>query len=125
MEVTIKVTNQQIKDQFCSAFEGGSNYWINSIDQRPDWDGSHDMAWNDAAPLRFPFTIKHLDAAESKDDAPHKTTTVHDMAQVARGLALMAEKSPRHFADLMDENGDATTGDVFLQYVLFGYVIFG
>lgn len=37
----------------------------------------------------------------------------------------MAEKSPRHFADLLSEDDDATTHDVFIQHVLFGEVIYG
>jgi hypothetical protein len=40
-------------------------------------------------------------------------------------LRLMAEKEPRHFADFMQENDDAVTGDVFLQCVLLKAVIYG
>lgn len=25
---TVRVTPKQIRDQFCAAFEGGSNYWL-------------------------------------------------------------------------------------------------
>lgn len=37
----------------------------------------------------------------------------------------MAEKDPRHFGDLVSENDDADTHDVFIQHVLFGEVIYG
>jgi hypothetical protein len=33
--------------------------------------------------------------------------------------------APRHFADVLNENDDAGTGDVFLQCCLFGEIIFG
>jgi hypothetical protein len=38
-----------------------------------------------------------------------------DLEAAQRGLQLMAEKYPHHYADFMAENDDATTGDVFLQ----------
>src|SRR4051794_10292331 len=38
-----------------------------------------------------------------------------DIEAAQRGLQLMAEKYPHHYADFMAENDDATTGDVFLQ----------
>jgi hypothetical protein len=37
----------------------------------------------------------------------------------------MADKYPRHIADILSENDDATTGDVFLQLCLFGDVVYG
>lgn len=37
----------------------------------------------------------------------------------------MPVKYPRHWADVLAENDDATTGDVFLQCCLFGECIFG
>lgn len=46
-------------------------------------------------------------------------------ADLSRGLALMAEKSPDHFADLLNENDDADTHDVFMQYVILGEVVYG
>jgi hypothetical protein len=44
---------------------------------------------------------------------------------MVRGLQLMADKYPNHFADFMQENDDATTSDVFLQLSVFGELIFG
>lgn len=37
----------------------------------------------------------------------------------------MATESPRHFGDLLSENDDAATHDVFIQHVLFSEVIYG
>jgi hypothetical protein len=38
---------------------------------------------------------------------------------------VVAKYYPRHFADLVNENGDAITANVLLQSCLFGEVIFG
>jgi len=45
--------------------------------------------------------------------------------RISRGLLLMSEKYPKHFADLIGENDDATTHDVFLQCCLLNNVIYG
>ena len=37
----------------------------------------------------------------------------------------MAETHPRHFADFLAGNEDATTGDVLLQLAVFGELVFG
>jgi hypothetical protein len=47
-----------------------------------------------------------------------------DLEAIARGLAAMAGKYPRHFADLVNENTDAITADVLLQCCLFGELIY-
>ena len=42
-----------------------------------------------------------------------------------RGFAKMAADSPAHFADMIAENDDAITHDVFMQYVILGEVVYG
>lgn len=42
-----------------------------------------------------------------------------------RGLNLMASNAPRHFADLVAENDDAVTHDVFMQMVVLGDIVYG
>jgi hypothetical protein len=46
-------------------------------------------------------------------------------ADFAKALALMAQHSPQHFADFLQENEDIYTADVFLQYVALGEVVYG
>ena len=48
-----------------------------------------------------------------------------DRAAMVKGLGVMAAKYPVHFHDMMQENDDAITADVFLQCCLLGDVIFG
>jgi len=48
-----------------------------------------------------------------------------DLEAIRKGLRVMADKFPKHFGDVLDENDDAETGDVFLQCCLFGDVIYG
>jgi hypothetical protein len=44
---------------------------------------------------------------------------------VRKGLRLMKKEYPHHYADLVEENDDAITGDIWLQLAVFGEVIYG
>ena len=57
----------------------------------------------------FPETAKHH-------------ITIDD---VRKGLELMRDQYPRHWADLVEENDDLITGDCFLQLAVFGEWIYG
>jgi hypothetical protein len=56
-----------------------------------------------------------------------ETPTKHylTMDNVQKGLELMRDEYPRHYADLMEEEDDAITGDVWLQLAVFGEVVYG
>lgn len=54
-------------------------------------------------------------------EAKHKITIV----EVQKGLELMRDQYPRHWADLVEENDDLITGDVWLQLTVFGELIYG
>lgn len=55
------------------------------------------------------------------ESAKHRIT----MDNVRKGLELMRDDYPRHYADLVEENDDAITGDVWLQLAVFGDIIYG
>lgn len=56
-----------------------------------------------------------------------ETPTKHylTMDNVQKGLELMRDEYPHHYADLMMEEDDAITGDVWLQLAVFGELIYG
>jgi hypothetical protein len=58
---------------------------------------------------------------EFPESAKHHITIV----EVQKGLELMRDKYPRHYADLVEEEDDAITGDVWLQLAVFGELIYG
>ena len=127
--VSMPITKQRISDLLCSAFEGGSNYWywIDSFIKPPMLEYRNDPKQ----------VFKHLDYPLNKggaliisdkgDDSPAKSKETYklDLDSITKGLQVMAEKYPKHFADFTGEDYDATTGDVFLQCCLFGEVIYG
>jgi hypothetical protein len=122
--VSYPVTKQRISDLLCSAFEGGSNYWyiIAECVEPPVLE----FRTSDKT------IFKHLDYPlndggglligdqEDEDRQP----ILLDFAAIRKGLTLLAEKYPRHWADFLSENDDASTADVFLQLCLFGEVVY-
>ena len=61
------------------------------------------------------------DITEFPKSAKHHIT----LDDVRKGLELMRDKYPRHWADLVEENDDLITGDVWLQLTVFQEVIYG
>ncbi len=44
---------------------------------------------------------------------------------ILAALPIIAEKWPWHFKDILDETGDATTGDVLIQVAVLDDIVFG
>lgn len=118
--MTVKVEHtidkQRLEDLLVGAFEGGSNYWI----QRVDWRSAR----RDAYEAAFDDGVTIVVSSERGDPNGGRKERL-DLAAMEKGLQLMADKYPRHMADLLNGNDDATTADVWLQLCLFGEVVYG
>lgn len=109
---------ETIKDLLCSALEGGSNYWYRELEVvgKPTAKEYcyHEVPFFDGCYLK-------LKDAEN-NDKEHTITKEKLLA----GLQTMANNAaPHHIFSVLRENADAETGDVFLQCVLFGEVLYG
>lgn len=132
--VSVPVKWSDIFSLLVSALEGGSNYWyqdLHRIDNQAFDDTDRKRAkamgleWDDLTNslYRAAFVTDGLRCSvPDYDNGP-----IHDITRerMLEALSLMAQKSPQHFADFIADNADATTGDVFFQYVVLGEVIFG
>lgn len=67
------------------------------------------------------YALDDAETEEEKAEARHPIT----LDDVKKGLELMRDKYPHHYADLVEENDDAITGDVFIQLATFGELIYG
>jgi len=120
ISVPTSIPVQRVKDLLCNAIEGGSNYWCQSMDRR----GGIPIA---VAPFRndVPFVEGGwLEVIEMADVGEENKIRL-DLESIKKGLQIFAEKYPNHFADFLNFNDDATTGDVFLQCCCFGEAIYG
>lgn len=132
-KVTQSVSAERIADVLCNALEGGSNYWYMIIDkiEPRKWVFPHERsakAVNSTKYLHeYPFNeggaliINDWSAEEPELKDPVRL----DSERIAKGLQIMAESYAGHFADLVAENDDAETADVFLQCCIFGKCIYG
>lgn len=130
MNITCKVdiTPEQISDQFVTAFEGGSNYWLRGHDLiSPDRKTLTDSIWYADHKLydgEFVIRLAYDDPEKDDEGAGSGRKNINQF-DVERGLNIMADKCPHQFGLLRGEDGDAITADVFLQCVLFGDVVYG
>jgi hypothetical protein len=138
MFVTIKkeVSLEILFNLLTSAFEGGSNYWIERAEKtkRPkpediytEDNGLSPNVYLQNIPLSKGGEVTVFDC-EAEDEQGNQASYKLNLATLKKGIQVMAEKYPKHFADAMDlENGcgDADTGDCFLQCCCFGEVIYG
>lgn len=67
------------------------------------------------------YALDDAETEEEKAEARHEVA----IADVQKGLELMRDQYPRHYADLVEENDDLVTGDVWLQLAVFGELIYG
>lgn len=122
--ITATVDWSKITNAIIGAFEGGSTYWLREYDYtyRPEGvEGNplyaEDQFWAKGGKMNLIY--------DDPEDQEQRATKEVGLLEIKAGLRTMAEKDPRHFGDLVSENDDADTHDVFIQHVLFGEVIYG
>lgn len=136
IKIEVELTLDQIRNLLCSAFEGGSNYWyeIRGKGCAPPYELKD---FNHGGKAQDLFNYWHwcqliptteggwleitVPEAGEPYEAPHRL----DLQALRKGAQVMAEKYPRHFANVISEDDDSETGDVFLQCCLYGEVVFG
>lgn len=141
------ITVEMCWDLLCGAFEGGSNYWVSHIelsgdteDLRKEWHQKFSqrakgieytyenskLGWVLEHQMyryshQIPFlTDQHLKVFVDGEDDAH----ILDMDAIQSGIDCM-KGGRRHKVDWYSENWDAITADAFLQYCLFGKVVYG
>jgi hypothetical protein len=153
MLITIDLSDTKVREivesLLCSAFEGGSNLWYR-IDgyTYPEGKTRKSMEAEKKANAKDPESsfettfFPHIDTVlmgggcKVRDmESAEKGVVVLDWSKCENALRLMAECAtmpadkrhthPRHWENVMSENTDAETGDVFLQLALWGEVIYG
>lgn len=110
---TIDVEDKLIEDLFCTALEGGSNYWYCIL---------HHNKEKDQLIYKIPF-IKHGFIIISDDVGDDKVKVNRE--RIEKGLALFIKKEFKRWERVQEGQYDAEDADIFLQYVVFGKVIYG
>lgn len=123
-----RISNHRAADLLCSAFEGGSNYWymieehiVPEVEATPWGEGEYTPSY-----ISHPFSDGGAIIIIDQEDEDGTRFTL-DKAAIAQGKKLMEtnDEYSSQFADVLNDNDDAYTGDTFLQLCLFGEVIYG
>jgi hypothetical protein len=116
MNVPVHVEDQIISDMIITAFEQGVGYWVRGI-KVFDKEGKQRRGLTDD-PLN---NLSSITVVEDEDGTEHefRISKPTPFAQIITGLAHMAKAYPRHFANVVSDDHDAETADVFIQCCLF------
>lgn len=141
--VPIDVPVEVISSNLCTAIETSIYYWcaesrpnyVPGIVEKKDFEKGGKFYHlrehtEDYAFYLLPcveggsITIIERDDEDQEDIEKLPKHTI-GLAQVMKGIQLMAEKYPHHFKDFIGESGDATTADVFVQLCALGDIVYG
>lgn len=127
MIVLSTVTPQRVADLIINAIESGIRYWCDDVKVfKPDGGRVTyaDIACGDDQP---DFTGHRLVFVETDTHEEHTLDLTNDSKQVesALGLMLSGKYPMRHITNILHENDDAETADVFVQLCLFGDIVYG
>lgn len=114
----VTVPQERILDLLICGVEGGASYWMTV---EGNWNAGTD-GWLENKISKGTLNFSNRQAAEEGEGVKIRTI---DKLSLEAGLQLMAKKYPKHFNDFMNDNEDADTGDVFLQLVVLGELIYG
>ncbi len=111
----VGISRETLESLLVSAFEGGSNYWCKKVyvikGEHKDWLSA------DIAHGRIQ-TIGVFDAEDGKRYIAHTK-------DIPKAFEVMSKKYPRHFADILKQDDDADTADVFFQCWVLGDAVYG
>jgi hypothetical protein len=129
------ITVERIKDLLCSAFEGGTGYWAMVIDgaEQEDMDKVGAEYYHEMPVLGGELKIYDRENYGDDDEAQELLGVING-ERIQKALELMAkgknedgteaEYLIKHMDDIVNENEDANTGDIFLQMALFGKLVY-
>lgn len=127
---SLRLIKDDIRENLlCSAIEGGSNYWyyLPDVTMCDKYGEKGDplvtkMFLAIMAGEKIPVTDIEEDDCES--DGEHRLGYI-SLENMDKAEQLMILKYSTHFGDAITENDDASTGDVFLQLIVMGDIMYG
>lgn len=118
---TVEIKDDILAGLLVSAIEsGGIRYWCESV-EFVGVEGTQvdDEFWKDFPCYLAPFQAGAL--LVNCDGKQHRC----DRAAFENALRLMPTVASRAWSDVVNEDYDATTADIFVQLACFGEVIYG
>ena len=133
LQVTIDVPLSTAVNAVVGAMEGGYSPWIHSFHPTKDPESIAAIAAKPEGEIWYSSetfwrlggrAVLTYDGPEEEEGEGESSHTV-DLLGLSLALNRMNKVAPRHFADLVGENDDAITHDVFMQMTVFEEIIYG
>lgn len=105
-------------------FRAASLPWLDA-DEARDHDQDDENGRRVSCDYFAPLVVGGRWTFRDDDGEEDAALLVLDLAAVERGLAVMAERYPRAFADIGTSRADAVTADVLVQCAVLGEVVYG
>lgn len=137
------INNQMIEDLLVTALEGGSNYWYYLPDTRMcEGYTSKNPIYSKPTPGSIMIHEAVLDGKEVPV-MDYETVELYDKkgkelkdpkgdhlgviskANYERAEELLLDKYPKRLGEILSENWDAETADIWFQLVVMGEVVYG
>lgn len=118
-----------VQNMMVGALEGGSNYWYEIAEETDYAIEAHIEKHPEIRDYVYVDQLLHFIVKGGKVQFLDRETKdrVGELAKwsIRRGEQVMLQDYRRHFGDLLAENDDAITADVFLQCAVMGEVVYG
>jgi hypothetical protein len=122
VKASVKIPHEKIQDLITTALEGACRYWA-SFKFPTDWKQKYSSY--EQIPFKDNIAVSDVETDE--------LLGYLNIASVQTGLQLMANCKDimgkvvpaRHFKNLVTDNDDQETADVFLQLCVMGEIVFG
>jgi hypothetical protein len=136
-QVTRTISQYEMASLLCCAFEGGIGYWATIVGYRQP--AKLDVTFDKLSAQQYSKTerenlrvYKYIDYPLNEGGAvilrdaedPEGEELTLDMSALRRGLQVMCDKYPGHFAHVGTGGEDAVTGDVFVQCCVLGEIVY-
>lgn len=130
VNIPVKIRHEVIADLISSALNSGISYWCSNCTVKlgPNVtkeiiNTKYNTMWYASYVPFFPdsFISFQLFDVECFDGE----IKVLNIESITKGLEILANKYNNHFSNIIEENYDAETADVFIQCCIFGDIIFG
>lgn len=126
IKITHEIPIERVQDLICNALEGGySSEWCQIERYEYPIGETKESLKIEFQHIELPFKGGTIIFKDISGEGDGKREYALDFGAICNGLQIMADKETKHFADFMQENDDAITGDVLLQCCLFKEVIYG
>jgi hypothetical protein len=130
VKIEHEITETTIADLMTAAIEGGSSYWCDQIEQMSGHHTEEEVWYADPEIYKQEegkfLTIRVVESEPSSENSDGRH--IINLEKMQKAFELMSEfGTPKgfHLRNLLEENWDAETADVFLQLAVFGEVVYG